>query len=477
MEFINRPTLRLLSEESKRRIHEAVLELLSEAGMQVFQEDALTLLKNSGCPVHDGNIVKIPGEKVTEAMQNAPKRIRIHDRKGDLAMDLGGDRSYYGLGSDLLYTLDPEDGIRRRSTLEDVRRAARVADALSNIDFIMSFAHPSDIPPANAYLKSFQAMAESSTKPIVCTAEGVLDLQGMYAIAGILRGGEEALQEKPYFIHYAEPTSPRKHPVKSLEKLLFCAEKGIPVVYSPAPLAGATAPITIAGHVAQGLAECFCGLVIHQSKSNGAPFLMGMGPAVMDMATAQSSYNAPEYLLAYMAVQEMGRFYDLPTWGYAGTCDTHIPDGQAVFEAGLCTFLSAMLGSNLNHDVGYMDFGRTGSLEMLVLLDEVIDQCKRFHEGVPVNEETLALDVIREVGFNGHFLGQRHTLENLSKTQWRPKLMNRAGFEAWDQAGRPTFQENARKKLRSILETHQPLPIPEEKAARIRELAAGLKAV
>ena len=205
------------------------------------------------------------------------------------------------------------------------------------------------------------------------------------------------MRSNPYFIHYAEPISPLKHPFHSLDKLLFCAEKHIPAIYSPAPISGSTAPITLAGHVAQGLAECFCGLVIHQLRAEGAPFLMGMGAAVLDMATSQCSYNAPEYYLAYMAMIEMSHYYDLPSWGYAGTSDSQIPDGQATLEAGLLTFLSAFSGANLNHDVGYLDFGRAASLDMVVICDEIIDQIRRMKRGIPVNDDMLALDAIREV--------------------------------------------------------------------------------
>ena len=299
-------------------------------------------------------------------------------------------------------------------------RAARLCDTLPNIDFIMSFAFPSDIPPWKGHLSSFRTMAEHSTKPIVTTAVGRRDLSEMRQIAALIRGGAENLRTHPYFIQYAEPASPLKHPFESIDKLLFCAETGIPAVYSPAPLAGATAPVTIAGHVAQGLAECFCGLVIHQLKSEGAPFIMGMGPAVLDMATTQSSYNAPEYYLAYLAAVEMSRYYDLPSWGYAGTTDSQIIDGQASLEAALITFISTMSGANLNHDVGYLDFGRTGSLEQIVIMDEVIGQMRRFREGIPVDDETLALDVIEQVGHGGHFLGHRHTLSHFMTTQWRP---------------------------------------------------------
>ena len=166
----------------------------------------------------------------------------------------------------------------------------------------------------------------------------------------------------PYFVVYDQPSSPLEHPADSVDKLLFCADKGVPVVYSPAPLAGGTAPITVAGHVAQGMAESLFGLVLHQLRAPGAPFLIGEGPAVLDMATAQSSYNAPEYLHAYACAVEMAKWLDIPNFGYGGTTDSQVVDAQAGLEVGECVTLSLLLGSNLNHDVGYLDFGLTGSL-------------------------------------------------------------------------------------------------------------------
>jgi trimethylamine--corrinoid protein Co-methyltransferase len=292
----------------------------------------------------------------------------------------------------------------------------------------------------------------------------------MWEIGRILRNGEDELRAKPYFIYYGEPISPLKYPVESVDKLLFCAEKSIPAIFSPAPIAGSTAPMTIAGHVAQGLAESFCGLVIHQLKTEGAPFIMGMGPAVLDMITSQCSYNAPEYLLAYMAIVEMSHYYDLPNWGYAGTSDSQVPDEQATFEAGLLSFLAAMAGSNLNHDVGYLDFGRTGSLEMIVVLDEIIDQVRRLYRGIPVNDETLAVDVVKEVGADGNFLTQMHTLNHLRSTQWQPKLISRVGFEKWQSAGSTTLLDRGREKLQQILKDYQPSLIPENQARQIQDL-------
>ena len=286
-------------------------------------------------------------------------------------------------------------------------------DALPNIDFIMSFAHPHELEPDTAYLESFRCMAANSIKPIVNTAKDRTDLEKIWEIGTIFRGSEAAHTKMPYTIHYAEPISPLKHPHSSVDRLMFCAEKGMPAIYSPAPIAGSTAPMTIAGHVVQGLAESLFGLVIHQLTKAGAPFLVGIGTAVLDMSTSQCSYNAPEYLMAYMAMVEMSHFLNLPNWGYAGTSDSQLPDGQATFEAGLMTYMSMIAGSNLNHDIGYLDFGLTGSLEMIVIMDEVVDQLRRMQQGIPVNDETLAVEVIAEGGKQGEFLSHPHTLKHL----------------------------------------------------------------
>ena len=472
---LQRPFLSFLLAEDKERIYQAALHILDDIGMLILQDDALNLLKKAGCPVEGENIVKIPESLVKNALNTAPNNIPMYDREGNPAMDIGGYRSYFGTGSDLMYSVESEQFERHLCSIEDVRRAALVVDALPNIDFVMSFAHPAEIEPRKSYLNSFLAMAEYSTKPIVCTAEGQEDLREMWEIARILRSSEEALIEKPYFVHYAEPISPLKHPKDSLDKLLFCAEKRIPAIYSPAPLAGSTAPMTIAGHVAQGLSECFCGLVIHQLKAEGAPFLMGMGPAVLDMATSQSSYNAPEYYLAYITMIEMSHYFDLPSWGYGGTSDSQIPDGQATFEAGILTFIASMAGANLNHDVGYLNFGLTGSLDMIVIIDEMIDQIRRMKRGIPVDDDMLGVDAVREVGHTGHYLIHPHTLKHLRDTQWRPKLISRKGHDQWEKEGRLSLLDRARKKLQNILDNHRPTPVAEDQLQAMRDRVARFK--
>jgi trimethylamine--corrinoid protein Co-methyltransferase len=469
------PTLQFLSNENRTELYHAALQVLEETGMQLLHEEALSLLAAAGCDVSDNHIVKMPRHLVTKANASAPANISIYDRDGHLAMDLGDHRAYFGTGSDLIYALEPGTAQRHHCRLEDIQDAARVGDALANIDFIMSFAHPNEVKPDRAYLVSFWAMASHSIKPIVTTAQGREDLQEIWEVSKLLRGGEGELRAKPYWIHYAEPISPLKHPVDSVDKLLFCARTGMPVIYSPAPIAGSTAPMSIAGHVVQGLAESLFGLVIHQLAAPGAPFIMGMGPAVLDMTTGQCSYNAPEYLMAYMAIVEMHHYLNLPNWGYAGTSDSQIADQQATFEAGLLTFMSAMAGSNLNHDVGYLDFGRTGSLEMIVVLNEIIDQVRRMLKGVPITADTLALNVIQEGAREGQFLTHPHTLQHLRATQWRPELISRMGYEKWVERDGLDLMQRANLKLKKILETHHCAEVSKDLVNQIEARIAAYK--
>lgn len=469
------PRLRVLGSRDKDRLHQAALTILARTGMEVHLAPARALLQEAGCRIRDDLLVTVPPGLVEKALASAPSSFTVFDRHGREAMEVGGRRSYFGTGSDLMYHHDPVTGRRREAVLEDVARAARLCQALEHIDFLMSYAFPSDLPPRRAWLKSLEAMVLNSTKPVVTVSDSVEDLARMWRIAAILRGGEDRAGSKPFLIHYTEPVSPLKHPGPSLAKLLYCAENRIPVTYSPAPIAGSTAPITPAGHLALGLAETLFGLVLHQLRAPGAPFILGMGPAVMDMSTSQCSYNAPEYYLAYVGFIEMSHYYDLPSWGYAGTSDSQLPDAQSAFEAGVLTYLAALCGANLCHDVGYLDFGRAGALEAIVLGEEYISQTRRFMEGLPVNEETLALEVIDQVGSRGHYLTQPHTLRHLRQVQWRPSLLNRQSFSQWRAKGAKPLEEVAREKRDALLAGAAPEPLNPALVERIRKVVENYK--
>jgi trimethylamine--corrinoid protein Co-methyltransferase len=357
---------------------------------------------------------------------------------------------------------DLETCERRPSTLADVGRQAHLCDGLPNMDFIMSSAYPGDVPAYTAYLESFRTMVSNTVKPMVMTAAGPEDLEVMWKIACELRGGAEELRAKPYFIQYGEPVSPLMHSVEVIDKLLFCADWGIPLIYSPAPIAGATSPITHAGHIVQALAESLFGIVNPQLRRPGSPVLTGMGPVKLDMNTVQALYNSAEYYTTYLGMCEMAKWMDIPNWGYAGTSDSQCCDAQAGLDIAELTLLSMQAGSNLNHDVGYVDFGLSCSPELVVIVDEFVSMNRRTLEGIEVSEETLGLETIAAVGPGGDFLRAKHTKRHLRRLQWKPTILNRITQQAWEDAGSPDLREKARQKALAILANHKPEPLAAE---------------
>jgi trimethylamine---corrinoid protein Co-methyltransferase len=463
-----------LTDAEKAAIYESALELMATVGQRVLHPKAVELLRAAGAEVA-GDLVKVPRGLVEKARRTAPAVIEVFDRAGVPTMSLGRTTTYFGSGSAVTNVYDLETGERRPTTLEDGVMAARLCDALPNVDFVMAYAHPGEVDPHVSLLESFRAMVQNTEKPLVVAAENARDLAVMTDIAEVLRGGPGELAAKPYFVVYDEPVSPLSHPVESVDKLLLCADRGVPLIYSPAPLAGGTAPITVAGAVAQGAAESLFGLVLHQVRAPGAPFIFGMGPAILDMGTMQSAYNAPEYLMGYVCAIELAKWLDLPNWGYAGTTDAQVIDAQAGMESAELTFLSLAVGSNLNHDLGYLDFGMTGSMELIVLTDEFIALNRKVLGGVEVTPETLAVDVVRDVGPGGDFLSHRSTAKQVRKAQWRPTVLNRQGRSRWLEEGGLDLREKARRKALRLLEEHRVAPLPAELGARVDELVAGFK--
>ena len=451
----------VLSEEKCQAIYDAALGIIADVGMTVPHAGARALLAGVGATVEGEDLVRIPRELVAQARATVPSTIPVYDRGGALAMQLGGYNSYFGTGSDLMYTYDLETGARRPSLLADVGRMAHLCDGLPNIDFVMSSAYPHDVPAGAAYLESFRAMVSNTTKPLVMTAAGVEDLEVMWKIAGELRSGAEELRAKPYFIQYGEPVSPLMHPVEVLDKLLFCADRGIPLVYAPAPIAGATAPITHAGQIMQGVAESLFGLVIHQLRAPGAPFITGSASGKLDMSTLQTLYNAAERYTTDLGILEMARWLDIPNWSFAGTSDSHCVDAQAAIDATQVTLFSMQAGANLNHDVGYLDFGLTCAPELVVIVDEIISMNRRVFEGIEVSDDTLAAGVVAAVGPGGDFLRTRHTRVHARALQWRPTMFNRVTQANWEAEGSLDLREKARRKAIGILADHAPEPLPE----------------
>ena len=453
------PTTRMLSDEQIREIHNATLDILSYTGIVMKNQRAADLLLEAGAWEADGKI-KIPEYMVMNAIASAPARIPMCNRLGQQTMPLQAGKVFFGSGSDCIYTIDVDTGERRLTTSEDVRRIAQLCDGLEQIDFIMSMGNPVDVNPMDAYVDEFVAMMRGSVKPICYTANNWRDMEDIYEIACAVAGGEAELREKPFLILYAEPISPLLFPDESVDKLLFCAEKGIPVTYPPSPNTGGGGTITLAGALALGNAECLVGLILTQLVRQGAPFLYGMNTAALDMGSTIVAYGAPEWPAGMMAWCDIARSYDLPVWGAAGATDSKVVDAQAGIEATITVMSAFLTRCNLVHDVGYIEYGSTSSMEMLVISDEIISDVRFIMDGVEVSERTLAREAIHRARPGGGFLADDHTLDNWRWAQWRPKLFDRNRYDAWVASGSQDLRQRANWRAKKILRDHKVPGLP-----------------
>lgn len=463
------PSLRFMDKDQCEKIHHASLEILRRTGVRVHHDEAVALLKEAGCPVEDGNLVKILPSLVEWALSKAPPVIALCSRGTDFAsVPLEPGVTTFGPGSDCPYYLDPRKGERRPFTLADLRDCARLADALPEIGFLMSMGIPRDFA-GNTYRRQYATLIENSVKPVVFVCNDGEDCQAIVAAAAVVAGGMDRLRLNPTLLLYSEPTTPLQQSSTATEKLLYMASEALPVVHSPAPMMGSTAPATLAAGLALGNAEVLSGLVIHQKKRAGAPFLYGSGLHHMDMKTSISVYGAPEFQLARLAVASMGRYYGLPTWGYAGHSDAIPFDEQAAVDAALSVQNALLCGMNLVHDVGYLEAGLITSPEMMVFTADMIGMLRRFAAGFSLDADALALEVVHGVGPGGNYLGEEHTLRHYREF-WQPALFDRQRYDAWRSSGAKSLRDRLREKTLGLIAGHAGSPLPEATAQEVERV-------
>ncbi len=463
------PHFRKLSDDQVERLHHASLEILDRTGVRLFEPEALDLLKKKGVQIEDGNLVHIPPGLVEWALSVAPKRAVLCDRHGNRVMPMERNNVFFGPGSDCPNVIDVRNGERRPGTLQDIVDAVTVCDALPNIDFLMSFCIASDLPQETADRHQMRAMLMNSTKPILFVTtefEGCVDVIKM---AEVVAGGEEQLRRNPLCACYINVAHAMRHNQEALQKLLFLAGKGLPTTYTPVVLRGATGPITAAGAIALANAGELAGLVLAQLKREGAPVILTGGVNdMMDMSSMVDVYSDPTNRVMLV---ELAHRYDLPIFGLTGCSDSKIPDGQAAAEAAFSIILETLAGAQMAHDVGYLEGGMCNSIEQIVIGDELIAYTKHFMRGMEINDDTLALDLIHEIGPDGDYLSSDHTLKYY-KEDWYPKLFDRRIYDDWQADGEKTLRQRAQDKALHILETHTPEPLSADILSKLDEIVS-----
>jgi trimethylamine--corrinoid protein Co-methyltransferase len=455
------PRLQVLTEDQKETLFLSALGVLEGTGVRVDNDEGLELLSGAGAHVGPQRRVHIPSYLVEDALVCAPRSIAIYSRDGEPAALLESGRVHFCSQVDSTYFFDPFNRTRRLCVREDARLGAVLCDALPNIDLVSFSSIYSDVPGSIAIRIGHKETVKNCTKPLMHGTGDFASLKAIAEMAAMVAGGWEALAQRPYYVHYAEPFSPFMHTAEGVAKLLYCVEHGIPVIYTSMTLAGSSAPVTAAGNLVACMAESLSGLVIAQLKRRGAPFIFGGVPTIIDMKSMLVSYGAPELSLWTAALTEMAHYLHLPMFGTAGCTDAVEFDQQAAAESAISCLMAALSGANLVHDVGFTEAANSASLELIVATDEFISMVNCIMKGIEITPETLALDVIAQVGPGGSYFAEKHTLHNFRRN-WFPKLANRDNYERWKTTGRLSLGDKANQRVCQILEEHKPKPLRQE---------------
>jgi trimethylamine--corrinoid protein Co-methyltransferase len=448
------------------RIHTASLEILERIGIEVHDEQAREILVDGGARA-DGLRVTIPEHVVTKALAVTPRRMTLYDRNGEVAIRAWGYRSAFGGGSDCLYVLDHRTGERRRAVLKDTREAITLMDALPEIDFIMSAFLPSDVDGQIYDRYQMDVMLNHTTKPIVFVTPDVRGCVRAVEMCEVVAGGAVAFRQRPFATCYINVTSGLVANAEALQKCIFLAEKGLPMLYIPLNAGGVNSPVTTAGCMATMNAGTLLGIVLAQ--------LVREGTSVAVPGWNGGPYNLQTMVANYVLADEqtvattMGKYYDLPVFGLGGSTDSKVLDQQSGIEVTISLLTALLGGANIVHDIGFMDAGMQGSMEIMAIANDVLGFLRAATAGVTVNEETLALDVVEELGPSGDYLSHDHTFAHFREAHYSD-LADKWSHSQWIDRGGTTMEERAAEKVDEILARHEPEPLPAEVQQELKEI-------
>jgi len=459
--FSSGPALQLLSRDDIEAIHLASMKLLEEVGVMVYNEKALKLLADAGVEVDfDKKLARIPQHLVKESLVKAPSTIKLYSRNGKHDRILEGNRVTYNPGSAALFILDSDTGEVRRPLSRDLADLVKLTDALEYVQAQSTALVVSDAPEAIVDRYRLYIVLKNSPKTIIT---GTFSIDGLYDMKEMLEavaGGEKELARKPMAIFDTCPSAPLKWSELLSQNLIDCAKFRIPAEILPMPQLGATGPMTLAGSLVQHNAEFLSGLVMAQLTNPGAPVIYGGSPTAFDQRYLTARLGAIETMMLGCSYAQIGKYYGLPTHMYLGLSDTKVVDAQCGFESGIAITLGALAGINVISGPGMLNFENCQSLEKLVIDNSICGMALRLVDGVRVDDETMAVDLIRKVGPGGNYLAEKHTLEWLTKEQYIPsELVDRQESKAWKAAGSKDVVKRARDIVKKTLREHKPEPL------------------
>ena len=447
-----RVSLELVNSSQSRMIHEAVKKILWEVGVIIEHTPSCKqLLRKKDCWQDDQGYVHLPEDLIERAILSVPDIVRLYDHDGNIKVDTNSSISSYCPGHNCVRILDYRTNELRPCSLDDIRETARLCETLPNIDMVCSLGYPSEIPPEDEVVETVGAMYENCSKPAALLAHDEIIQERMLNLIADMTGGWQRMADKPVCLELMGPISPLKMPEELCLRLINCARWRIPVVCYPATFPGMSCPISNAGAIAQSSAEAIAGIVLHQMTEPGAPVMSGSAILPMDLRQANLAYGSPEYMTAGLGASDYFRSIGIPSWIGAGCSDSHQFDTQAAAEAGANLAIAGMSKSSFVHNLGFLSGGRTGSVQMLTLCDEIIGWSSKMATGVEVTADSIAAEVVVRAARNNEYLTDQHTQDRFMTENWYPGLFERSDADAWIDAGAKDMTERVNQRIRDIL--------------------------
>lgn len=445
------PQFRVLSDSQCHEIYLNALEVLQRVGVLIRNAQARQILQKAGCRI-EGEKAIIPAHIVQHAISSTPRTFTIFGKTNEFDIHVIPDRVHFGPGPTCTYFFDPQTNERRRARRGDAALVAKVCDALENLDYLMSLSVFDDVTADLSPLYEFTEMITQSRKPVIAWATKPEVLAEINKVAAVIAGGESQLRKKPNYAFFGTYESPLGLADGQIGCMLWAAEHGIPVICLGGPTVGLESPPTGASALVLFLATSLSALTIVQMAQPGAAMMLGAALGAMDLRTARPAYGSPEMSLYTAAAMDITRYLGLPFMGTAGASESKHVDAQAAVEISMQILLSTLSGASLVHDVGFLDCADIGSLELLVLADEVIAMAKRIMRGVEVTPETMMVDLLDKVGPAEHFLSQAKAVSLCKKEIWVPKIFDRNPHVVWERNGAKTMDQRLHERLMAILE-------------------------
>ena len=465
-------TYKPLSDSDLRRIYDTALDMLDKLGIGEVPDRLHADLLTVGAIDNGKGRVLFPPALVEEAIDQAAKSFTLHGRDPERSIEVGGNKVYFGTGGAAVQTLDMDSGLYRPSTLEDLHNFARLQDTLANVSWFTRCCVATDVPDNyDLDVNTVFALLKNTTKPTATSftlAEYVAPIVEMLDIAA---GGKGEFSKRPFMkAHISPMISPMRYGEDAVDVVYECIKHNIPISCITAAQAGATAPATLAGFLAQSLAETLGSLLMVHAIQPGYPMVFSNWPLVIDLRTGAFSGGSGETAVLNAASAQLSNWLGLPSGVACSMTDAKAIDAQYGMEKGLTSMAAALAGGNLIYESSGMTASLLGaSFEGFVLDDEMHSNTYRAMRGIEVTDENLGFEAISNAVLGeGHFLGSQQTYTAMERDYFYPTLADRNEPRTWAQNGAQDAWGRAKIKARGILSSHNPAYLSPEQEQEIR---------